>query len=656
MHLALIGTLKFQIPAALFLLLTLFTGSASYTLYAIQQRRNDDVLLNLAGKLQLTAQRLAMQGLNYVENAPRDYPTYYRDVRLYYRDLMAHVATFDQITQAFSQANLPPELTQMEEPIRPRLDVRATMSVEALHSAWADYHRQLMEALGEDPDEPRLEYAAQHVVDNQQLLETLASQLLGELERFVGKHLEQIGAINRTVLLLALAVALAIVGWFFVRVLRPLGAAVDGFRKVAQGDFRQQLTVSGNNEIAWLTDAFNRLSMRLNSLFRLIDRIQGGSDLDNTLRFVCEEFSTFLPIDWVGSLLRSSEGSTIRLERAYADGQADIAERTVYPLAGTLLAEAMDSGEPLHIPGLPDTAQQNPQYRFLRLLARKGMHSAIFLPITEPNTASGVLVFASRTPGAYTPEHLELLTNIAHLITHSFGKTVKLVERSHLAAIGEFASGIAHEIRNPLATINLALDYLERREALAEPARRRVELAAGEAARMERLLRDILLYAKPVALDLQNVDLCATLERFLESNRGIADTRNQTFHLRRTATQVSIMGDRDRLTQIFLNLANNACEAAPRDSVIDWEVSYQEPAPTVSVRVHNGGDPIPAEVLPRLLQPFFTTKSQGTGLGLGIVKRLVDAHGGDITIDSKEKSGTTVSVTLPVSSAAPDGV
>ena len=102
MDLVFLHTLKFQISAALLLLLLLFTGSIGHTLYALEQRRSDSTALNLGAKLQLTAQRLTTQGLNYLENAPRDYPTYYRDVRLYYRDVSAHIETFERINRALT--------------------------------------------------------------------------------------------------------------------------------------------------------------------------------------------------------------------------------------------------------------------------------------------------------------------------------------------------------------------------------------------------------------------------------------------------------------------------------------------------------------------------------------------------------------------------
>jgi len=272
---------------------------------------------------------------------------------------------------------------------------------------------------------------------------------------------------------------------------------------------------------------------------------------------------------------------------------------------------------------------------------------AIFLPITEQSPIPGVLAFATRDPESYTPEHIELLTNIARLITHSFGKTLKLSEHARLATVGGFASGIAHEIRSPLSTISMALDYLQKTD-LSEPAEKRITLAREETGRMARLLEEILLYAKPLKLDLQPLDLAALTESFLESHSDLAKRREQKFELDIDASSTSILGDRDRLQQIFLNLSQNALDAAPAGGTVHWRISSDSAARILTIRIQNPGEPIPADVLPRLFDPFFTTKTQGTGLGLGIVKRMVDAHGGEIQIVSGLDTGTLVTLQFPL--------
>ncbi len=640
-------TLKFQIGAALLLIVVLFTVVIALSIKGLEEQRNYSTLLNITARLEHTARSMVSRGMNYAMNAPRNPVAYRRDVALYYQEIKAQTKLFEEITIGFMTENFSPSLVQGDAPFTPRLDPEAHKAVQDVEDAWAVFHTGLQEALGMDRDVPQLDQAAHFITARHQPLSDSIENLRNHIERLVEEGQNQVMQSHWVMLLIIIAVTLGIMAWFFVKVLRPLDRAVAGFRKVAQGDFGYQVPTAGNNELAWLTSSFNQLSSRLNAIFRLIDQIQQGSDMDETLCFVAEHFSQLLPLDWVGALFMAGDGMTISLERSYLDSKPEITQHSRFRLEGTLLEQALKEGEPLHVPDMNHTADKNPRYQFLNHLVDKGLGDAIFLPITEQSPIPGVLAFATRDPESYTPEHIELLTNIARLITHSFGKTLKLSEHARLATVGGFASGIAHEIRSPLSTISMALDYLQKTD-LSEPAEKRITLAREETGRMARLLEEILLYAKPLKLDLQPLDLAALTESFLESQSDLAKRREQKFELDIDASSTSILGDRDRLQQIFLNLSQNALDAAPSDGTVHWRISSDSAARILTIRIQNPGEPIPADVLPRLFDPFFTTKTQGTGLGLGIVKRMVDAHGGEIQIVSGLDTGTLVTLQFPL--------
>jgi len=640
-------TLKFQIGAALLLIVVLFTVVIAFSIKGLEEQRNYSTLLNITARLEHTARSMVSRGMNYAMNAPRNPVAYRRDVALYYQEIKAQTKLFEEITIGFMTENFSPSLVQGDAPFTPRLDPEAHKAVQDVEDAWAVFHTGLQEALGMDRDVPQLDQAAHFITARHQPLSDSIENLRNHIERLVEEGQNQVMQSHWVMLLIIIAVTLGIMAWFFVKVLRPLDRAVAGFRKVAQGDFGYQVPTAGNNELAWLTSSFNQLSSRLNAIFRLIDQIQQGSDMDETLCFVAEHFSQLLPLDWVGALFMAGDGMTISLERSYLDGKPEITQHSRFRLEGTLLEQALKEGEPLHVPDMNHTADKNPRYQFLNHLVDKGLGDAIFLPITEQSPIPGVLAFATRDPESYTPEHIELLTNIARLITHSFGKTLKLSEHARLATVGGFASGIAHEIRSPLSTISMALDYLQKTD-LSEPAEKRITLAREETGRMARLLEEILLYAKPLKLDLQPLDLAALTESFLESHSDLAKRREQKFELDIDASSTSILGDRDRLQQIFLNLSQNALDAAPAGGTVHWRISSDSAARILTIRIQNPGEPIPADVLPRLFDPFFTTKTQGTGLGLGIVKRMVDAHGGEIQIVSGLDTGTLVTLQFPL--------
>jgi len=223
----------------------------------------------------------------------------------------------------------------------------------------------------------------------------------------------------------------------------------------------------------------------------------------------------------------------------------------------------------------------------------------------------------------------------------------KIVQQERLAAIGEFATKITHEIRTPLSTIGLALDYMKTL-SLPERAEKRIHLAHSEVNRLERLLSEILLCAKPIALEFIKLELGNYLRAALTSIQHIAKERNQAFIIDAPEQSIWANVDRDKLTQVILNLAKNACEAAPNETNIMW--TFGKHQDHVFIKVNNQGEVIPADILPRLTDSFFTTKPNGTGLGMTVIKSIVDAHQGRIDIVSNTASGTSFIIYLPMES------
>lgn len=224
----------------------------------------------------------------------------------------------------------------------------------------------------------------------------------------------------------------------------------------------------------------------------------------------------------------------------------------------------------------------------------------------------------------------------------------KLVEKERLAAIGEFASGIIHEIRNPFTTMKMGLNYFNKIDK-SEASQMRLSLALEEADRLERLLQEILLYAKPQKLELQAIDINKFIGEMVETMRIMPFSSQRQIEFYPASTQHHLMADKDKLKQIIINLVRNACEAISVGETVKIQLE-NNPQEQVSIHICNGGEPIPAEVLPKLTQPFYSTKTSGTGLGLAIVKRIVESHNGELSIKSSAEEGTTISVNLPICS------
>jgi signal transduction histidine kinase len=270
-----------------------------------------------------------------------------------------------------------------------------------------------------------------------------------------------------------------------------------------------------------------------------------------------------------------------------------------------------------------------------------------------------VELFAERAATAIDNHHLyqqqkqfnqTLETEVTNKTEELRAAQAKLVERERLAAIGEFAASIVHEIRNPFCTIKLVLEYFNKVD-LSAGVRKRLSLAQDEANRLAKLLEEILLYAKPNILEFSHIDVNKCIRKVLELQQNIPGIFNKNIEFYPGNDQPLIQGDENKIKQVLINIIQNACEAiSPEQKVelqVDSDLNYKE----VCIQVRNGGQPIPPDILPLLTQPFFSTKSSGTGLGLAITKRIVEAHNGVFLIESNAEEGTSVTVKLPMALA-----
>ncbi|WP_462322214.1 sensor histidine kinase, partial [Halochromatium sp.] len=647
-----LASLSVQVTAVYLALGLLLAVAGLYTLGAFQRQLGSIELVNQAAQLELTVERMHAQGMNYWQNAPRDYPTYYRDVRLYYQDLLAQVETIDAIVETFMSGDFGDSMPMtMPVWLQPHLGIEAEAAIGALERTWEQWRSALFDALGDDQDEPRLEWAAEHVIEAHNRLMIAVDAFASAVRDWAEREYRLMINGSIVVGIVTLIIAALLLGLLRWKVLAPLRRTTGGFQRVADGDFGHRLPVAGTTELRDLTDSFNRLSERLDLLYRLIQGLQQGQDLDQLMGLLNTEFRPLLGCDWSGLVFIDERRASARVETSWLDGAPLASDQRLYRLQGSLLEQVLAEEAPLQVSAMVERARENPDYELLRHLVALGMRDAIFLPLT-PQTQTpipAVVVFATRDPDGFGGARQRLLSNIAQLLTQGVGRTARFAEQSRLAAIGELASGIAHELRSPLTTIAMALGYLaEQAHEQAPRAKRRLELALGEAERMRRLLDDILLYAKPLSLDPRPLELGDLVAEHVAS--AVERHPGHQIRFERSSASLHVMADPDRLRQILSNLTDNACDAAPEGSEIGWRVSELETqagAGEIGLAIHNPGEPIPTELLSRLTEPFFSTKSTGTGLGLAIVQRLVDQHGGRLSIRSNAEQGTRVEIALP---------
>jgi signal transduction histidine kinase len=283
-----------------------------------------------------------------------------------------------------------------------------------------------------------------------------------------------------------------------------------------------------------------------------------------------------------------------------------------------------------------------------------GAFSTVYL--TDLGLAAFVVGIAT-TPGAnyaIVSQELERRTEELRTRTRELRRSYEelraaqeeLVKKEQLAVVGELAAVIAHEVRNPLAIIANAGAGLRKQAISREDHDTLLAILDEETSRLNRLVTDLLRYARPVNVQRSHLPLPDLLERALT----LANDKNKIhYELRVEAGEGRIWGDANLLRQVFDNLIDNAVQAMGTEGALTVRVRsvVEGGVEGLAVDIIDTGEGMDTQVRSRALDPFFTTRPSGTGLGLAIVDRIVDAHGGRLGIESRAGEGTTVTVFLP---------
>ncbi len=215
----------------------------------------------------------------------------------------------------------------------------------------------------------------------------------------------------------------------------------------------------------------------------------------------------------------------------------------------------------------------------------------------------------------------------------------------HLAVIGEMAARIAHEIKNPLASIQTGIQLLESQLQNGEQQKSYYERLRGEIQRVDKILKGLLTYAREDHLDARMMDIAPLMRRFAELIAPIIEKQGLRLETHLEPNLPAVQIDEQKLEQVLWNIGLNAAQANQAGDTI-W-IMVARANDGIKITISDEGVGISEHALQRIFQPFFSTKPHGSGLGLAISKKIVELHHGKIAIESKEGQGTTVVIYLP---------
>lgn len=293
----------------------------------------------------------------------------------------------------------------------------------------------------------------------------------------------------------------------------------------------------------------------------------------------------------------------------------------------------------------------------LTLLVAQGLQSGVRK--IEGGLASLEGNLASQIPIERDPDEIRQIARAINRLGTTLKEKIerekqiedRLQHAERLAALGRLIAGVAHEVRNPLATIRLRVQMCQQ-DSTNPDVRESCAVALQEIERLNGMVNRLLSFSRPVQLDAESTDLSQLVEQRLANFAEAAKRRNIQFSVNPERDSKPVQVDQNRIAQVFDNIIQNAIDAMPRSGGT-LRVNVATRAKTadsgeVCVEFNDTGQGISSDVLSRIFDPFFTTKSSGTGLGLSICHELVQAHGGEIQVASVPGCGTTVRVVLPV--------
>ncbi len=412
-------SLKTHIVSALILQLILVMAMASFSVFELSLRKHDYAILNLIGQLRVMAQNLVIQSSHYKKAAPRDYESYQRDLNLYHKNIQKQIKSYTEILDAFNERKLPTRLTGQAEVINCNWDDASVYQLNKTIKNWKNFNQGLNLSIGENLKQPRLEYAAEFIVDNGSELVERTDKLAAAFQKMMELKLDSISRFNTISIVIFVFINMGLLIVFYKKVFQPLDITRDAFEKVANGNLNKKIEVNSNNEIGEISHSFNALTQRLSSMLRLTERIHQANNLDESLSYFHEEFKLFLPIEWVALMRCVPESDEFVLERIYTDIESDIYENEKFDIYEPLLHRAIKNKFPVNI----NLLESNDSL-FLKELKKCGLLSVTSIPMDCLNNDIIILVIATTKENAYQDHHMELLKNLTVQLSHGLDKTI----------------------------------------------------------------------------------------------------------------------------------------------------------------------------------------------------------------------------------------
>lgn len=279
--------------------------------------------------------------------------------------------------------------------------------------------------------------------------------------------------------------------------------------------------------------------------------------------------------------------------------------------------------------------------------SKLGVRSAFEMEVLDKR-GQAHMVRVSSSPLQDDDEEIIGVMGIIHDISETQKLEEKLKNEERLASLGRLATGVAHEIRNPLSSVKMNLAILRKRLQPQGVDEEHFTIAQEEVANLENIVTELIDYAKPMPLDLKRLNLNEAIESAVMMTKSACDEKNVSVKIIKAGDAPLALLDKVKIRQVLLNVILNAIQASSPKGSVTVQAQYIKDKQKAKIVVSDNGEGIKPEEMKFVFDPFFTTKKSGVGMGLSIVKSIINNHNGTITIKSEQGKGTDVSLEFPV--------
>ncbi|MDA8432342.1 MAG: ATP-binding protein [Nitrospiraceae bacterium] len=657
--------MKNRIIAFLSVLFAVFTAGAVISMLYITFTTSQLQEIITLHNVEILRQDLIIK----IQNVEQDLLTVHTELGSRLDKIVSNVTDLDKSINHCTQCHHSPLMTQKLRDVRGLID-RFETSLSYYITASADEERiRSLKTESYNIGTELLNMTSEMALIANQRLQERTQKAIDDVRR------------AQRILIVTLFISFLIALWIATRLTRniisPVRELIGVSRKIAAGNLGCTTGYSDTTEFGELAASINDMSIslkesnekvvqhmnKLTGLYRVTLPFHSVSNIGDIVREVSRGVAELVGVEQCGLLLFDERGEY--LEHAFPAHGMDEAEARSIRVPGGAMRKlyAASNRRPMIVnspgeDGLP-----------AGLLGVQATHVRTLLLgwVSLKGDLAGVIRLANKTEGEFHEESSRLLGIISNNVSVAI-ENIKLyedlraqmkelretqeqlVQAAKLAAIGELASNVAHEINNPLTSI-MGYAELIKEEGNIENIMKDIEVIEKESMRARDIVQQLLEFARRRPLEIRAVDLNGLLREVVTLIGVQLKDASIRIHEHYSELPV-IMGDPNQIKQVFLNVLNNSVHAmveAGRQRQKEITIRTSNNDRTALVEISDTGHGIPNEVLPKIFEPFFTTKREkGTGLGLSITYKIIQSHKGKIDVESQEGRGTKFTISLPI--------